>query len=138
VVAQTIISTIKEKIVSNLAKQCAKNKIAEIARLMRAMRKAEKNNADKEPIMSKIYSLVYALDYRSGWSTNTSEFEVAEFMISLCIGGPVVYMQGEFDDHAVCSCKVLYRDWSTKAKQYKLSKLQQQYLKEFAALNIPI
>ena len=61
-------------------------------------------------------SMVLCTEYRSGWSDNKEDLEVAEVCLTLAIGGPSIFLYADYDDGQVSNCKLVCNWWGDSAE----------------------
>lgn len=72
---------------------------------------------DQENAETRIIEDALCVEYRSGWTSDKSEFSADEFRILLCTGGPHVEIRGELDHWGEPSrCWIIYKDWGTSGE----------------------
>jgi hypothetical protein len=74
---------------------------------------------DQDDAKQLILEDVLCVEYRSGWTSDKSEFSADEFRILLCTGGPHVEIMGEIDHNGEPSrCWIVYSGWGTNGTLY--------------------
>lgn len=72
---------------------------------------------DQDEAETRIREDALCVEYRSGWTSDKSEFSADEFRILLCTGGPHVEIVGEIDHRGEPSrCWIVYKDWGTSGE----------------------
>lgn len=117
------------------AKAQAKTQLSSIKELVKALKKADKkdNSEARESAQQAILEDVLSVELRSGWSTNPEEFEVAEYKILLCWGGPAVQIVGELDNSYPSTAVLQYQDWGIPWTDYRITAEEEKILIEYAS-----
>ncbi len=61
-------------------------------------------------------SMVLCTEYRSGWSDDKEDLEVAEVRLTLAIGGPSIFLYADYADGQVSNCKLVCNWWGDSAE----------------------
>ena len=59
---------------------------------------------------------ILSVEYRSGWSDDKEDLEVAEVRLTLAIGGPSIYLYADYDDGQVSNCRLVCNWWGDNAE----------------------
>ena len=59
---------------------------------------------------------ILSVEYRSGWSDDKEDLEVAEVRLTLAIGGPNIYLYADYDDGQVSNCRLVCNWWGDRAE----------------------
>lgn len=59
-----------------------------------------------------------SVEFRSDWENSKDDFEVSEFRIVLCTGGPHVEIQGDVYNGSPKSPRIIYRDWGASGELF--------------------
>lgn len=86
--------------------------------LIGALEEAAGENTSEEQAREAIECDPLSVEVRSGWTSSKDEFEVEEFRIVLCTGGPHVELVGNLDRGVPSRVRVLYRDWGTSGELF--------------------
>ena len=65
---------------------------------------------------SQALASILSVEYRSGWSDDKEDMEVAEVRLTLAIGGPNIYLYADYDDGQVSNCKLVCNWWGDRAE----------------------
>ena len=91
----------------------AKAQLESIVEMVSALRLAS-SASDTNSAEQAIVDDPLSIQVRSGWANRSGEFEVEEFQILLCTGGPAVRIVGELDENLEpCNPRIEYQDWFT-------------------------
>ncbi len=60
---------------------------------------------------SQAQASILSVEYRSGWSDDREDLEVAEVRLTLAIGGPNIYLYADYDDGQVSNCRMICNWW---------------------------
>ena len=85
----------------------------------------------REEVEQAIQEEPLSVEVRSGWASSFHSFEVDEFRIVLCTGGPHVEIRGDIGLHGEPQdVKVFYADWDERG-EYVLSDEEREAVTEF-------
>ena len=65
---------------------------------------------------SQAQASILSVEYRSGWSDDKEDLEVAEVRLTLAIGGPSIYLYADYDDGQVSNCRLVCNWWGDSAE----------------------
>ena len=65
---------------------------------------------------SQAQASILSVEYRSGWSDDKEDLEVAEVRLTLAIGGPNIYLYADYDDGQVSNCRLVCNWWGDSAE----------------------
>ena len=65
---------------------------------------------------SQAQASILSVEYRSGWSDDKEDLEVAEVRLTLAIGGPSIYLYADYDDGQVSNCRLVCNWWGDNAE----------------------
>ena len=121
----------------NRAEEQAKRQLKSILAMVKALRKAEKN--DNEDAIEKARQAIeedpLSVETRSGWrSPGTSDEEDVEYCILLSTGGPASRIYGELGEcNEPSTAAIQYQDWGTPWTTLRpLSENEEKALLEYA------
>lgn len=75
---------------------------------------------DQEAAERAIQEDPLSVEYRSSWTSDTSDMEAAEFRVLLCTGAPHVEILGELDRYnEPARVRVIYKDWGESGELFE-------------------
>ena len=111
----------------------ARSQLEAICELVAAYKIVHEKGDDDAAILQEIYGNPLAVSVRSDWQTPGSRFELSEYQLLLCWGGPAVRIIGKLDGGAdPVTARFEYQDWFTPWEELRISTAEREALIDYA------